>query len=128
MCELSADGEGQQSEQNDGDRNRCDDWNNRAENWIQNEMMGCRKIENGVQHEMMNDHKIENRFQMELTDGHKSWNKRIWYRNWIRNKMTGCPHKMEQKLGHQVVQKLDSERVDGWSQQFEQKLAKRFCA
>ena len=25
-----------------------------------------------------------------MTDGHKSWNNRIWRRNWVQNKMTGC--------------------------------------
>ena len=35
---LVNDGE-QQSEQNDGDRNQCDDWNDKTENWVQNEMM-----------------------------------------------------------------------------------------
>ena len=49
MCELSVNVCEQQIEQNDGDRNRYDDWNNRAENWFENEMK--------------NDHKIENRFQ-----------------------------------------------------------------
>ena len=53
MCELSVDDKGQQSEQNDGDRNRRDNWNNMAKNWDQNE----------------------------LTDGHKSWNNRICDRN-----------------------------------------------
>ena len=56
-CEMSViDGE-QQSEQNDGDRYLCDDWNDRAENWVQNE----------------------------LTDGHKSWNNRIRDRTWTQD-------------------------------------------
>ena len=29
----------QRSEQNEGDRNRCDDWSERAETWVQNELM-----------------------------------------------------------------------------------------
>ena len=60
MCELSVDGGEQQSEQNEVDRNRCDDWNDRAETWVQNEMT--------------NGHIIESWGQNELTDGHKSWN------------------------------------------------------
>ena len=39
----------QQSEQNEGDRNLCDDCNEKIENWVQNE----------------------------IADGHKSWNNRI---------------------------------------------------
>ena len=31
MCELSVDDGEQRSEQNEGDRNRCDDWKDRAE-------------------------------------------------------------------------------------------------
>ena len=64
MCEVSVDDEGQQSEPNDGDRNRRDNWHNMAENW--------------VQHEMMNGHKIENWVQNVMMNVHKSWNKRIW--------------------------------------------------
>ena len=32
MCELSVNDDGKQSERNDGDRNLCDDWNDKAEN------------------------------------------------------------------------------------------------
>ena len=79
MCEVSVDDGEQRSEQNEGDRNRCDDRNNKAENWVQNEM----------------------------TDGHK---------------------KLEQRMGHRLVFKLDSEQADGWSQHVEQKLARRLGA
>ena len=79
MCEVSVDDGEQRSEQNEGDTNRCDDRNDKAENWVQNEM----------------------------TDGHK---------------------KLEQKMGHRLVFKLDSEQADGWSQHLEQKLARRLGA
>ena len=49
MCELSVNDEEQQSKQNDGDRNLCDDWKDNAENWFQNEMMNGHKSENWVQ-------------------------------------------------------------------------------
>ena len=68
MCELSVDWK-QRSEQNERDRNRCDDWNDRAELWVQNEMTNGHKIENWVQNEMTNGQKIENWFQNEI--GHK---------------------------------------------------------
>ena len=61
MCELSVDDEERRSEQNEGGGNRCYNWNDLAENWVQNKMM--------------NDHKIEN--WVEMTDGHKSWNKSL---------------------------------------------------
>ena len=63
VCELSVDDGEQQSEQIEGDRNRCDNGNDRAENWVQNEM----------------------------TNGHKigtSWGTN-WHKNWIQNKLTG---------------------------------------
>ena len=92
------------------------------------------RLKIGFRKRMMNDHEIENRVQDEVSDGHKSSNNRIWYRNWIQNKMTDCheicakvgSHKAEQKFGYQVVQQLDSEQGDVWSQQLEQKLAKRW--
>ena len=51
----------QRNEQNEVDRNRCDDWNDRAEKWVQNEMTDG--------------------YEIELTDSHKSWNDRIWDKN-----------------------------------------------
>ena len=42
MCELSVNDEEQQSEQNDGDRNLCDDRKDGTENWSQNEMVSGR--------------------------------------------------------------------------------------
>ena len=61
MCELSVNDGKQQREHNDGDSNLRDDWNDKTENWVQNE----------------------------LTDGHTSWNNRIWHRNRIQDKLTG---------------------------------------
>ena len=90
VCELSVDDGEQRSEQNEVDRNRCDDWNDRAETWVQNEMTNGHKFENWVQNEMTNGHKFENWVQNEMMHGHKRWNNRIWRRNWIQNKMTGC--------------------------------------
>ena len=60
MCEMSVDDGEQRCEQNTVDRNRCGDWNDRAETWVWNKMK--------------NDHKFENWVQNELTDGHNSWN------------------------------------------------------
>ena len=75
MCELSVDNEGQQSEQDDGDRTLCDGWNDKIENWVEKEMMNGHKIENWVQHKMM--------------DCHSSWNMSrdtTWYpRSWDTN-------------------------------------------
>ena len=61
---MSVDDEGQQSEHKVGDRNLCEDWNDTAENWVQNEMV--------------KDHKIENWVQNELTDGHKKLQQENW--------------------------------------------------
>ena len=74
MCELSVDDREQQSGQYEVDRNRCDDWNDRAENWAQNEIT--------------NGHQIENWVQDELTDGDKSWKNRMRRRSGIQNKLT----------------------------------------
>ena len=60
MCELSVNDGEQQSKQNEGDRNQCDDWNDIAENWVENEVMCGHKIENRVLNEMINDNKMEN--------------------------------------------------------------------
>ena len=60
--------------------------------------------------------------KIELTDGHKSWNNRISYR--IQNKMTGG-HKSGNRSLDNLVPKLDSEQVDGWSQHLEQKLERQ---
>ena len=57
---LTQTGGEQQIEQNDGNRNLCDDWNDKIDNWVQNEMTSGNKIDMRVQHEMMNDHKVEN--------------------------------------------------------------------
>ena len=43
ICGLSVDNEGLQSEQDDGDKS-ARQWNNMAENWVQNEMMTGHKI------------------------------------------------------------------------------------
>ena len=52
MCALSVNDGEQQCGHNDGDRNLCDDWKDRAENWVQNEMMYGHLIENGDQKEL----------------------------------------------------------------------------
>ena len=44
MCELSVDDGKQQTEQDKVDRNRRDDWNDRAETLVQNEMTNRHKI------------------------------------------------------------------------------------
>ena len=88
--DVRVDDEGQQSEQNEGDRNLCDGWNDKVGNWVQNEMTSGHKTENLVENEMMNGHETENWnnrsghrdwIQSKMTDGHKRWNNRIWYRN-----------------------------------------------
>ena len=50
---------------NEVDRNRCDDWNDRAEKWVQNEMTNDHKIESKVQNEMTDGYEID------LTDSHQ---------------------------------------------------------
>ena len=70
MCELSVDDGKQRSEQNERDRNRCDDWHDRAELGVQNEMTNGQKIENWVQNEMTNGHKIEKWVQSERVNDH----------------------------------------------------------
>ena len=35
--------------------------------------------------------------------------------NWIQNKMTDGSQKLEQKLGQNLVQKLEPEQAEGWS-------------
>ena len=113
MCELSVADGGQRCEQNEGDRDLCDDWNDRTENCVQNEMTSGHKTQNWVQNE--------------LTDDIKSWNNRIQHKNWIQNKLMDC-HKCWNKSWDKLEKKLDSEQADGWSQHLEQKLAKRLGA
>ena len=93
-CELSVDDGEPQNEQDEVYRNRCDDWNDRAEAWVQNEMTDGHTIENWVQNEMTNGHKLENWAQNEVTDGHKS----------------------------RMAQKLDPEQDDGLSWNVGQKM------
>ena len=66
MCELSVDDGEQQSEQNEGDGDLCDYWNDRTEDWVQNEMANGHKIESWIQNEMTNGHKIESWIQNEM--------------------------------------------------------------
>ena len=60
------------NEQNEGDRDVCDDWNDRTENRVQNEITNGHKIENWIQNEMTNSHKVENWVQNEMMNGHKN--------------------------------------------------------
>ena len=85
ICELSVDDEELQSEQNDGDRNMCDDWNDKITNWVKNEMTDGYKIENWVQNELM--------------DGYKSWNNRRWYKQLGSEKADGCLQKVGTEIG-----------------------------
>ena len=72
------------------------------------------RLKIGFRKRMMNDHEIENRVQNEVSDGHKSWNNRIWYRNWIENKMTDC-HKIRAKVGtREVVTACHTKRNRSW--------------
>ena len=83
VCVLSVNDGEQQSEQNDGDRNLCDDWNEETENWVQNGMMNGQKNENRVQNEMMNGHKTENWVQKQMMNDHK-------IETWAQNNLTDC--------------------------------------
>ena len=98
MCELSVDDGEQQNEQDETDRNRCDDRNDTAETWVQNQMM--------------NDHKIEIWVQNELTDGHKCWNHRSWYRNWIQSKSMDGHKSWKHKISHRKW--IQSKMTDGY--------------
>ena len=91
MCEFSVDGGEQENEQGEVDRNRCDDWNDRAEMWVQNEVTNGHKIENWAQN-------IENWVQNELTDGHKKLEQQNLAHKLIPEQDDGLSRNLEQKL------------------------------
>ena len=100
MCELSVDDGEQRSEQNEVHRNRCDDWNDRAETWARNE----------------------------LTNGHKSWNNTSWYTTtWIQNKLTGG-HNISNRnwQGTWVRNKLTSHSIESVGQAVGVRSDKRY--
>ena len=70
MCELLFDDGEHQLDQNEVDRKPCDDWNDRAETWVQNEM----------------------------TNAHKSWKNIIWHRNWIQRVVTTSGTEIGKKM------------------------------
>ena len=46
MCELSVDEGEQRNEQSEVDRSQSDDWNDRAEKWVQSEVTNAHRAEN----------------------------------------------------------------------------------